>query len=157
QGSVGYHVARCSVTTGWLIWNLGLDELPQQHHRFLPAQVTLLGWDGIGNAFLNDVHLGAAGDLMQGDRRLHLARHARVGESVRLANTLMRDQLEIPSAEGVTLPGAKVRERHLIGAADLGVEVMDLPGESVRWKPLGHRVRIEKRSIDALGCRTDHP
>ena len=37
--------------------------------------------------------------------------------------------------------GGEIRERHFVGAADFGVQLVDLAGESVRRKPFGHRVR----------------
>jgi hypothetical protein len=44
--------------------------------------------------------------------------------------------------------GAKIRKRHLVSAADLGVQMMDLTGETVGGQPLDHGLGIEKRPID---------
>src|SRR5882762_9733713 len=52
--------------------------------------------------------------------------------------------------------GAEVRERHLVSAADFRVHLMDLAGEAVRRQPFGHRVRVEKRAIDALRRGMQH-
>jgi hypothetical protein len=57
----------------------------------------------------------------------------------------------------VTLAGREVGERHFEGAADLGVQVMDLGGESVRWKPLGHGIGVEECAIHFFGRRTKDP
>ena len=50
----------------------------------------------------------------------------------------------------------EIRERHLVGAADLGIQVVNLAGESVWWKPFGHCVGIQERPIDSLRRRTEH-
>ena len=96
------------------------------------------------------------GHLLQGDRHLHLAGQVRVVELVRVADALVRRQLEVGAAERVALAGGEVRERHLVGAADLGVQVVNLAGEPVRRQPLGHRVGVEERPIDPLGRRAQH-
>ena len=62
----------------------------------------------------------------------------------------------IRSAERMALAGGEIGERHLVGAADLGIHLVDLAGESVWRKPLGHRVRIKERAIDFLGRGTEH-
>ena len=54
------------------------------------------------------------------------------------------------------MPSSEICERHLVGAADLRVQMVNLAREAVRWKPLGHRIRIKKRSIDLFGLRTNH-
>jgi hypothetical protein len=59
-------------------------------------------------------------------------------------------QFEIGSAERVALAGGEISERHLVAAGDFGVQVMNLAGESIRRKPLGHCVRIEERPINSL-------
>jgi hypothetical protein len=55
----------------------------------------------------------------------------------------------------VTFAGAEVRERHLVSAADFGVEVMNLGRESVWRKPLCHGVSVKKRSIYSLWGGTE--
>src|SRR5262245_38961285 len=56
----------------------------------------------------------------------------------------------------MTFAGAEVRERHLVGAADLGIHVVHLPGESVRRKPFAHGVGVKKGPIYLLGrCAED--
>jgi hypothetical protein len=56
----------------------------------------------------------------------------------------------------VALAGGEISERHLVGAADFRVQVMDLARESIRRKPLGQCVRIEERPINSLRCRPEH-
>src|SRR6059036_2066175 len=82
-----------------LIWDLGLDELRQKHERFLPAEIASIGRNRFGNPFLRDVQLGPTGHLLQGNRRPHLARQARVVESGRVANAFGWDQFEIGPAK----------------------------------------------------------
>jgi hypothetical protein len=56
----------------------------------------------------------------------------------------------------VTLAGAEIGERHLVGAADLGIHVVNLASKAVGRKPFGHGVPIEKRLVDFLGRRTEN-
>src|SRR6185369_12393719 len=56
----------------------------------------------------------------------------------------------------MALPGAEVRERHLVGAADFGLEMMDLAGKPVWRKPFGHCVSVQERTIDFLRSRVEH-
>src|SRR5438067_13599792 len=118
-----------------LIWNLGLNEFRQKGERFLPTETASLGWNNSREPFLHDVQLSSAGHPLQGDRRLHLAGQVRVVELVRVANAFVWHQFEVLSAEGVAASGAKVRERHRVGAADFGVQMVNLARESVRRKP----------------------
>jgi len=52
------------------------------------------------------------------------------------------------------MAGREVRERHLIGPADPGVDMVDLAGESMRRQPFHHGVGIEKGPIDPFRRRT---
>src|SRR6185436_14486785 len=136
--------------------NLRLDELRKQGERFLPAEIARLWWDGLRNPFLYDGHLGTDRHLLQGYRRLHFSAEVRVVELVRVASAFMWHQLEICSAEGVAVAGGEVCERHPVGTADFGIEMVALAREAVRRKPFGHCVWIEERPIDFLGRRTEH-
>jgi hypothetical protein len=69
----------------------------------------------------------------------------------------VRLQFEIGSAEGVTLAGSEIGERHLVSAADFRIQMMNLAGESVRWKPLCHCVRVQERPINFLRRGPEHP
>src|SRR5437867_12641026 len=53
----------------------------------------------------------------------------------------------------MTFPRGEIRERHLISAADFGIQMMDPSRESVRRKPLRHCVCIKESSVDPLGRR----
>ena len=55
--------------------------------------------------------------------------------------------------EGMALPGPEVRKGHVASSSDLGVYLVHLSGESMRRKPLDHRVRIDKRLIKLLRGR----
>src|SRR5258708_4536203 len=50
----------------------------------------------------------------------------------------------------------EISERHLVGAADLGGQVVNLAGEPVWGKPFGHGVGIQERSIDFLRRCAEH-
>src|SRR6266446_3241818 len=56
----------------------------------------------------------------------------------------------------MALARREIRERHSVSATDFGVHLVNLAGESVRWKPLGHRVGIEERAINSLQCGAEH-
>jgi hypothetical protein len=99
---------------------------------------------------------GSAEDLSEGDCRLHFAGQVRIVELVRVAEEFIGLQFQIRSAEGVALTGGEIGERHFVTTADFGIEVMNLARESVWWKPLGHRVCIQKRAINSLGRRPEH-
>src|SRR6185295_5793633 len=96
------------------------------------------------------------GHLLERDRRLHLSRQARIVERVGVANALIRHELEIRPVEGVTGARGEVREGHLVRAADLRIDVVDLAGEAVRRKPFGHGVGIEERAIEPLRGGPEH-
>src|SRR5437868_9093408 len=100
-----------------LIRDLGFDELGQEGERFLPAEAASLGRNGVRNPFLYDVQLSSAEHLLQGNRRLHRAGKVRIVELVRVADALVRRQLEKSSAKGVAFSGGEIRERHPVGAA----------------------------------------
>ncbi len=44
-----------------------------------------------------------------------------------------------------------------LGAADLGIQVVNLAGESVRRKPFDHRIGVEECAVDLLGGCSQHP
>ena len=73
-----------------------------------------------------------------------------------MANELVWHQLEILSAERVTAAGTEIRERHLVRAADFGVQVMNFACKAIRGKPLGHCVRIKERPINSLRHGPEH-
>src|SRR6266511_2628955 len=139
-----------------LIWNLGLDKFRQKSERFLPAEIASLGGNDIGYPFLHNVQFGPYGHLLQGYRHLNFPWQVRIIEFVRVANAFVRHQFEILSAEGVAMPCGEIRERHLVGAADLGIQVVNLASESVWRKPFGHCIGIQERPIDSLRRRTEH-
>jgi hypothetical protein len=105
---------------------------------------------------LHDAHLRADGDLLQGHRRLHFSGHMRVVERVRVAQAFVRHQFKIGATKRVALAAGEIRERHLVRAADRGVQMVHLAGESMRRQPFSQRVRIEERAVDPLRRRTEH-
>jgi hypothetical protein len=77
-------------------------------------------------------------------------------EFVCVANAFVRYQFEILSAERMAVSGGEISERHLVSAADLGFQVVNLAGEPVWRKPFGHRVGVQERPIDFLWSRAQH-
>src|SRR5678815_4544304 len=57
----------------------------------------------------------------------------------------------------MTVPSSEIGERHLVSAANLCFQVMDLARESIRRKPFCQCVCIEVRSVNSLSRRLDHP
>jgi hypothetical protein len=55
----------------------------------------------------------------------------------------------------MTLARREIRERHFVSAANFGVHLMYLGGESVRRKPLGHGVGIEECLVNFFGGRSE--
>jgi len=106
--------------------------------------------------FLHDVELRPDGYLLQGDRHLHFPWQVRIVKLVRVANAFGRHQLQILATEGVAVTGGEIGERHLVGAADPGIHVVNLAGKSVGGEPFGHGVGIEERPIDSLRRRAEH-
>ena len=78
------------------------------------------------------------------------ARHVRVVELVRVAKALIGNEFLVFAAERMDVAGGEVRERHLVAAANLRILAMHLAGKAIRRQPLGHRVRIEERPVDAF-------
>jgi hypothetical protein len=70
--------------------------------------------------------------------------------------SVCRIRFEILPAEGVALARGEVRERHLVGATNAGLQVVNFAGESVWRDPFYQCVRIEERSIDPLGRTPEH-
>src|SRR3954465_3844896 len=81
--------------------DVGLDKLCQQGERFLPAEIASLRRDDGRQPLLRDVQFGAAGNPLQGDRRLHLAGQVRVVEFVRVPDAFVRYEFEVFPAKGV--------------------------------------------------------
>ena len=50
----------------------------------------------------------------------------------------------------------KIRKRHLVSAANFGIQMVDLACESIWGKPFSHGVGIQERSIDFFRCRAEH-
>jgi len=78
-------------------------------------RVAGFGRDDVGNAFLNDVQLGATGNFPEGNRDLDFAGQGRVFEFVGVTKALVRDEFEVSSAEGVALAGGEIGEGHFVG------------------------------------------
>jgi hypothetical protein len=102
------------------------------------------------------VKLGADQHLFQGHRHLDLAGKVRILERVRVADALMRHELDIFSAEGVALARREIAKRHSEFAADFPFHGMNGGGKAVGRQPLGHGVRFEKRAVEFLGRRGEH-
>jgi len=139
-----------------LIGNLGFDEEFQQGQRLLPSQITRLGRDHCWDALLDDVQFSSDRYLFQLDRRMHLTGHIRIVEAIGLAQALVRLELEILTTERMTPATRKVRERHLVCAANLRLKMMDLARESIWRKPFADCGRIDKCAVDSLRRRREH-
>src|SRR5207237_10050945 len=112
--------------------------------------VTHFGRDHGVHTLLRDVYFRSDRSLLQGYSVLHFSRQIRVVELVRVADTFIRHEFEICSAEGVALTVAKIGERHAVAAAPFRVHLVNLAGKSIRWQPLRHRLRIKKRAVNLL-------
>src|SRR5690349_18043020 len=68
--------------------NLSLHQLPQQHQRLLPPQITHLRRNHLRYPFLHDAHVGPDRHFLEHDRGLHLTRQVRVVELVGVDDAL---------------------------------------------------------------------
>ncbi|MNT88698.1 hypothetical protein D3C72_2293010 [compost metagenome] len=66
---------------------------------------------------------------------------------------LERDELQVFPAKRLLVARGEVAKGHLVAAADLGVQEVDLAGVSIGGEPLGDRVGFQEGAIDALGSR----
>jgi MFS family permease len=137
-------------------WNFGLDQHGQLSQGFLPAEVAHLDGNRLRDAFLHDVDFRAAGHLGQAHRHLYFARQVGIVEFVRVADSFVGYQFEILATEGMSVACAEARKRHPEGAADLGLKVVDLAGEAVRWQPFGHGLGVEKCPVNPLRRSAEH-
>jgi len=139
-----------------MIRDVGLDQFRQKHERFLPAEIAGFRRNHLWDAFLHDIQLGPDRYLLQSYGHLKFPWQIRVVEFVRVAKAFVRHQLQVRSAKGMALSCGEVSERHLVGAADLGFQVVNLAGEPIWRKPFGHRVGVQERPIDFLWSRAQH-
>src|SRR4249920_1639534 len=74
-------------------------------------------------------------------------------ESIRIARILMWNEWLVLSSEGVAGSGGKVRQRHLMRAADFRIQVMHPARVTVGREPSRQRIRIKERAIDLFRLR----
>ncbi len=88
--------------------------------------------DHVGDSVLHDRDVGADQHFLQHDRDVHPAGQVRIVELVRVAELLVRHELEILAAERVRVAGGEVAERHAERAADPRILVVHRTPRS-RW------------------------
>jgi|SRR5262245_15685089 len=87
-----------------LLRNLGFDEMSEQGQRLLPTQVAICDGYHRRQPFLHDLELVSAVDLSQCDGDLHLAGQAGVIELVRVPDSLVRRELDVPLLSVIVAP-----------------------------------------------------
>jgi hypothetical protein len=87
---------------------------------------------------------------------MHLSRQVGIIKLVGIPDPHTRGKLNVFAPERMTLACTKVRKRHSVTATDTCVHFMDFAGESMRRKPLYHRVWIEECPIDTFGRRAKY-
>src|SRR3546814_16269690 len=112
-----------------------LEECGELAQRLLPAEVTGLDGNQIGDVLLNHRHLGSDGNGLQRDGHFHIARKVRVVEHVVVDEQFARNELQIGTAEGMALPGGEVPEGHSVFTAFFSLNLVDRTGETKRRKP----------------------
>jgi hypothetical protein len=80
--------------------------------------ITGLGRDRLGNAFLHDADVRAAGHGTQDDGRHHHPRQAGIVEAVAVPDALEGHQFQVLPAEGMAVARGEVGEGHPVAAAD---------------------------------------
>ena len=83
-------------------------------------------------------------------------RQGRIVELVRISKAFVGHQLEIFASERVALSGGEVPERQQVGAANPGVQVVDLGGKSVGRQSLDRCNGFQKRPADFSRRRRNH-
>ena len=88
---------------GWiadrLLIDFGFYEPCQVSQRLLPAEITGLRWNGIRQALLHHIELGADRYFFQRHSHLNVARQAGIVEFVRVAQAFVRNELDIFASE----------------------------------------------------------
>src|SRR3546814_146709 len=125
-----------------------LEECGELAQRLLPAEVTGLDGNEIGDVLLNHRHLGSDGNGLQRDGHFHLARKVRVIEHVAVDEQFARDKFQIGAAEGMALPGGEVPEGHSVPAAFPGLKLVDRTGETEGWQPARNGVGFQECAVD---------
>ena len=82
----------------------------------------------LGTPFLYDVQLCSYRYLLEGYGDLKFPWQIRVVEFVCVANVFVRYQFEVPSDERMPMSYGEISEGHLVSAADLGFQVVNLAG-----------------------------
>ena len=73
-----------------------------------------------------------------------------------MPNALGGHQFNLLFAKRRAWTCAEACERHLAGESHFDIQLTNLPGETVRWKPFLHRPGIKKRPIDDSSFHTLH-
>ena len=99
------------------------------------CKATILESSAICPQCRHHLKFGATDDGLEGDADLHRARQVGVVEPVGVAQPLAGHEFQVFATEAVRMPGAEVGERHAVGAADAGVDVVHLGGEAIGRQP----------------------
>jgi hypothetical protein len=70
-----------------------------------------------------------------------------------VTDPLVRHELQVLAAEGMTAARREIPEGHLVGTPYAGLDVMNRCGESVRWHPLDQGIGLQKGAVNALWLR----
>jgi len=132
------------------------DQLGEEDERLLPADITGIRRNRSGNAFLNHMQLGAAGDRLQSDGDVHLTGKVGIVEAIGVTKAFVRDQFLINGGERMAVTGAEVGERHSVAATDSSVHMMNFAGEAIGRQPFHQGVGVGEGTIEAFGCRAQH-
>src|SRR6185312_5108528 len=114
-----------------LLIDLRLYKPCQVSQRFLPAEITGLGRNGVRYPGLFDVHLRADQHPLQCDRDPDLAGQIGIVELVRVKQPLTRNELEIFTAERMPVAGREVPEGHSERPANLCFQLVHGAGKAV--------------------------
>src|SRR3989442_14990952 len=98
--------------------------------------------NSLSQPFLHSGQLRSTRDFLKSRRCVHFSSQVRVVEAVPIANCFEWDELTILPAEGVAVACREVRERHLVGATNFGIHMVNLAGETIWRKPLCHCVSV---------------
>src|SRR5438876_1125838 len=74
----------------------------------------------------------------------------------RPAVSALANLIQKMAAKGMTLARGEIGKRHLEGATDFGIHVMDFARKSIWRQPFHHGIRIKERLVNPFWCCTKH-
>src|SRR4029077_20237876 len=143
---------------GWiadrLLIDFGFYEPCQVSQRLLPAEITGLRWNGVRQALLHHVELGADRYFFQRHSHLGVPRQVGIVEFVRVAQAFVRNELDIFASERMAFARRDILNvPPTFGSRECKVQVKPLGGSHFASAPLrGTRDRLSQAWLPKRGA-----